>query len=202
MSIAPPLLLLAGLVAAEPASAASLCDRLFVPDGYALDCRRVAERGKVTETATVTPTEGAGAEVAKLSLRELDRANDPQAWEAPQDWLRSQVTLDVGGLTAHLRRLTTDGTGPLSSPTIRSAVDGLASTLESWGQAPLAACMPAAPEPGRQELDCSWGVAGFKVAMNERLVIDGDRRFALSWRGTDDHSLRNLEAVANSFRPG
>ena len=201
MRFTPLFLVLVTLFAAGPATAASLCDRLFVPDGYTLDCRRVAERGKVAETATVTPTEGAGADLARLSLRELDRASDPQAWDAPQDWLRSQVTLDVGGLTAQLRQWSAGGTGPLASPTIRSAVDGLASTLENWGQAPLAACTAAAAEPGRQELDCSWGVAGFEATMDERLVSSGDRRFALSWRGTDEHTVRNLEAVANSFRP-
>ena len=202
MKFASPLLLVAGLLMAGPAAAASLCDSLFVPDGYALDCRRVSENGKVEETATVTPTDGAGADLVALTVRELDRATDGTAWSAPQEWLRSQVTVDVGGLAAQLRRFTSGSDSPLSGPTLRSAIEGIASTLERWGRAPLESCVPATPKPGRSELDCTWSLAGLQVTLVKRLVAQGDRRYELSWRGGDRHSVDNLEAVANSFRPG
>ncbi len=66
------------LLVAGPVGAADLCDRLFVPDGYALLCETRAEGGRRTERVVVRPSGGAAA-LAGLTLRRLDEAEEPLA---------------------------------------------------------------------------------------------------------------------------
>lgn len=194
------LALLAAPLATGPAAAA-VCDGLQVPEGFAQDCRRVPVEGRVSEEAVITPTTGAPTDLARLNLRELDRAEDAAAWSDPDEWLRSRLVVDVGGFAASLRGLTDDPGSLLGGPTARQAVDTVIVTLERWGRAALSGCEPAPPRPDARGLACQWGVAGFEAMMTQRLVSSGDRRFVVAWRSTEPRSFRRLEAIANSFAP-
>ena len=192
-----PTLLLLTLLAIRPAGAADLCGSLFVPDGYALVCQTRIEAGRRGERVVVRPGGGALA-LAGLTLRPLDRAEEPLAWQVPDLWLREQVTVDVGGIASALRTATE--AGPLAQPLVRAAVDGLVAALSGWAQLPLRACAPD-DRPDRSELRCTWGVPPLAVAARLRLVEAGDERYAISWWAADGRRLRHLEAIANSFEP-
>jgi hypothetical protein len=71
------------MLVARPAGAADLCGSLIVPDGYALLCETRVEGGRRTERTTVRPGGGAAA-LAGLTLRRLDEAEEPLAWQVPE----------------------------------------------------------------------------------------------------------------------
>ena len=96
------------LLAARPGGAADPCGGLFVPDGYALLCETRVEGGRRSERVVVRPGGGAAAVLGaagpgELTLRRLDEAEEPLAWQVPELWLTERVTVGLGGLTARLR---------------------------------------------------------------------------------------------------
>lgn len=209
------LLLLTGTPAAEKAAAAeaatggpSLCEGLFVPEGYALTCETTIEGGARTEQATVRPSGGvSAASLAQLTLSPLDRAAAPLAWSDPDRWLDDQVAFDVEGIVAAVRGLGLPTGGGQDSaagqhPAAQAVIDGLAATLAGWARLPLQSCTRAEPgTPARRELSCRFGVAPLALSLNKRLVEAGERRFDLSYWAADEQRMRHLEAIANSFAP-
>jgi hypothetical protein len=193
-----PLLLVLLLLAARPAGAADLCRGLFVPDGYALLCEARVEDGRRSERVVVRPSGGAAA-LAGLTLRRLDEAEEPLAWQVPELWLAERVTVDLGGLASALRAGA--GAEPLAHPAARAIVDGLAAALAGLGQLPRRACAQE-NRPGRSQLRCAWGAAPLALRSVLRLVEAGDDRFVVGWWAADERRLRHLEAIANSFEPG
>jgi hypothetical protein len=186
------------LLVAGPVGAADLCDRLFVPDGYALLCETRAEGGRRTERVVVRPSGGAAA-LAGLTLRRLDEAEEPLAWQVPELWLAERVTVDLGGFASALRAAA--GAGPLAPPAARAVTEGLVAALAGLGQLPHRACAPD-HRPGRHQLRCAWGAAPLALRSVLRLVEAGDDRFVVGWWAADERRLRHLEAIANSFEPG
>ena len=199
------------LLAARPGGAADPCgEGLFVPDGYALLCETRVEGGRRSKRVVVRPGGGAAAALGaavlgmagpgELTLRRLDEAEEPLAWQVPELWLTERVTVGLGGLTARLRAAA-GGAGPLAHPAARAAADGLAGALAGLGQLPRRACA-AEHRPGRHQLRCGWGVPPLGVEVRLRLVEAGDDRYAIGYWAVDGRRLRHLEAIANSFEPG
>jgi hypothetical protein len=186
------------LLATPAAGAADLCGRLSVPDGYALLCETRAEGGRRTERVVVRPSGGAAA-LAGLTLRRLDEAEEPLAWQVPELWLAERVTVDLGGLASALRAA--GGAGPLAHPAARAVTEGLAAALAGLGQLPRRACAPD-HRPGRHQLRCGWGVAPLALRAVLRLAEAGGERYAVGWWALDGRRLRHLEAIANSLAPG
>ncbi len=189
-----------GLLAIAPgAEAAALCDSLFVPEGYTLICETRIESGKRSERIVVRPSAGAASSLAELTIRPLSREEAPLAWTAPRQWLADQVAVDVSGVSTGLESLA--ASGPLAHPAARATVDGLVTMLAGWSKLPLEGCTPE-ETPERHELHCRWGIEPVALEMNQRLVLSGEQRFAVSYWGADEQRLRHLEAIANSFSPG
>ncbi|HEX8375986.1 MAG TPA: hypothetical protein VF606_12495 [Geminicoccaceae bacterium] len=198
-------LLLSATTGRDAAAAGSLCDGLFVPDGYALTCETRIEGTARTEQAVVRPGGGGttGVALAQLTLRPLDRAVAPLAWTEPDRWLEEQVAFDVTGIGTAVRGLGADAQGPTGHPAAQALLDGLMATLAGWGRLPLQGCAKdeAGGDDARRELRCRWGVVPLTLSMNQRLVEAGERRYALSYWAVDEQRMRHLEAIANSFAP-
>lgn len=194
--------LLITVAGAAPAAAQDLCGRLFIPEGYAETCRTVSSSTGRSQDVLVGPVAGRAIEPAQLDLRELVRADEPLAWEAPERWLEAQLAVDVSGLTTALRGSADAPGSLLGHPSARLAVEGLAASLEDWGRLPLSGCTSKHEPPRRHELACTWGSAPLTLGWHKLLVSDGERRFALGWRASDPQHLRHLEAIANSFDGG
>jgi hypothetical protein len=183
------------LLAARPAGAAGLCDRLAVPEGYTLACETRVEDGSRPQRVVVRPS-GGPVSLAELTLRRLDKAEEPLAWEEPELWLTEQVTVDLSGITSLLR--SSSETGPLAQPFVRATVDGLIAMLAGWSQLPRQACTPD-NRPGLYQLRCDWGITPLELRSTQRLVAAGDERYAIGFWAADERELRHLEAIANSF---
>ena len=194
LGLAPFLL---ALLVARPAGADDLCGILFVPDGYALLCETRIEDGKRSERVVVRPS-GTVA-LARLTLRPLDEAEEPLAWQIPELWLSEQVAVDLSGIASALRAASE--AGPLARPAVQAMVDGLLTMLTGMGQLPRRACTPDS-RPDRYQLRCSWDVALLDVEATLRLAEAGDDRYAISYWAADERRFRHLEAIANSFEPG
>jgi hypothetical protein len=184
------------LLVARPAGAADLCGTLFVPDGYALLCETRIEDGKRRERVVVRPS--GRVALAELTLRPLDKAEEPLAWQVPELWLSEQVAVGVSGIASVLRGASE--TGPLAQPAVRAMVDGLLTMFSGLAQLPHRACIPDT-RPGRYQLRCNWDVVLLDVEATLRLVEAGDDRYAISYWAADKRRFRHLEAIANSFKP-
>jgi hypothetical protein len=184
-------------LAVRPAAATELCDRLSVPEGYKLVCETQVEDGHRSQRVIVRPTASA-VPLAELTLRQLDKAEQPLAWQDPELWLNEQVSVDLSSITSLLRA---SETGPLAHPIARATVDGLITMLAGWSQLPRQACTPD-NRPGRYQLRCDWGIAPLALRSTLRLVPAGDERYAISFWAADERELRHLEAIANSFKAG
>jgi hypothetical protein len=102
------------------ASEDGLCERLFVPEGYDLDCAVRNDPGQAPWVLTVHPVEGAFAPLSELTIRPLSGPVDD-----PQAWLREQLTLDLSSFDATLEDLLHGDDSPVADAPI---VD----QLESW----------------------------------------------------------------------
>jgi hypothetical protein len=121
-----------------------------VPDGYALLCETRVEGGRRSGRVVVRPGGGAAA-LGELTLRRLDEAEEPLAWQIPELWLTERVTIDLGGFAAALRAA--GEAGPLAHPAARAVADGLAAALAgAW-----AGCRagPAPRSTGRGATSCA-----------------------------------------------
>lgn len=192
-------LLLVGLVGG-PATAQGLCDALTIPTELGLVCKPVAGR---PEEVVVEPTAGQFAALSRLTARELRQTGpDALAWSDPVAWLRQQLTLSTGDVAGALRGLAQSPDSPLSGPGTTGAIDAITGLLDRLARVALMGCEDGREtQPGRFELRCRYEVAGLAAQLVERVVVQGQRRFALVLYTMNEQRLRHLEAIANSFKP-
>jgi hypothetical protein len=199
MSWRSNLVALAGLLAlGAPAGAAenSLCERLFVPEGYALTCS--VEGGPATGgwNLLVRPAEGAFAPLSELTIRPVD---EPVA--DPAAWLRQQLTLDMSQFDATLNDLLHSPDSPVADTTIVSQLEAWRGVLRAAAGWPLAGCAePQKLASGKTwQMECEWRVGPFEQLLALRLVDRDGERHAVKIRAMNEHRMRHLVAIANSF---
>jgi hypothetical protein len=193
-------LALATLIAlGGPAGAASgdLCAELFVPEGYRMACSLQGGPGQQPSgQLTVEPVEGTFASLSELTIRPVEGSVDD-----PAKWLRDQLTLDLSSFDAAIDEL-------LNSPDSPVADSSMVGQLESWRGAlhsvagwPLTGCGAPESRAGgeRWQLDCEWQLGPFRQYLALRLVNREGARYAVQVRAMNEHRLRNLVAIANSF---
>lgn len=177
------------------AAAAGLCDRLTVPSSLELDCSVDVEDG--SERAVVQPVGGTFSLLSRMSLRRLDRATDPLAWDDPAAWLERQMILDLDGVAALIRDLGADPDSPFGSSVLESALDMLAEGIEGLSRLPLNACGDGAVA---SELSCRFGIEPIGLNLRINLVTQGEERYAFNIRTFNEQRLRHFTAIANSFK--
>lgn len=186
-----------GLLTAAPARAAPAdpCARLFVPEGYALDC---TVRGDLADRwrLVVHPETGAFAALSELSVEPVE---EPIA--DPQAWLREQLTMDLGGFQLAMRELTEGPDSPFTDPQFAQALEAWLGLVTSLAELPLQGCdEPLATTHGAaSELACDWRLGPFHQHLLTRLVERGDQVYAIRIRAMNERRLRHLVAIANSF---
>jgi hypothetical protein len=192
-------LALAGLIGlGGPASAASddLCGRLFVPEGYRLTCSLQGGPGHASGQLTVQPAEGTFAALSELTIRPVDEPVGD-----PAKWLRDQLTVDISSFDAALDELVNSPDSPVADSPMAGQLEnwrGLVHSVAGW---PLSGC--GAPESRadgeRWQMDCEWHLGPFRQYLALRLVTRDGARYAVQARAMNEHRLRNLVAIANSF---
>ena len=194
-------LLLLASACTLPAGAANLCSSLTVPADLGLGCAPAADVAPAA--VAVTPGSDSGfAGLSRLSLRPLDRAQDPLAWSDPAAWLQQQMTVDTSSYAGVLGGAADDPDSPFAGPEARSALDSFVGVLQGLGRLPLNACdTPLEQTVGRWSMSCRFTMGGLGMLMQLRLVADGDRRWAMTARAANEQRLRHFEAIANSFVP-
>jgi hypothetical protein len=50
-------------------------------------------------------------------------------------------------------------------------------------------------------MECRYTAGGFGVYLDERLEIEGGRRYLVTMRTMNEQRLRHFQAIANSFKP-
>ncbi len=181
------------------ATAASLCARLTVPAELGLACR---DQTTAPPRAVVAPTGGAFAALSQLSLRQLDRAREPSAWDDPDAWLRGQLELDTSGLADAFGSLADDPDSPWGGPTAALLAERVREALAGVGKAALASCDPPRDASNGRAMSCRFGAEGVGLLLDLRLVRDGEKRWAIQYRSMNAQRQRHFEAIANSFRAG
>ena len=157
-----------------PAGANDLCASLTIPADLGLACAPAADIAP--GAVAVTPGSDSGfAGLSRLSLRPLDKAQDPLAWSDPAAWLQRQMTIDTSSYAGVLGGAADDPDSPFAGPAAKSALDSFVSALQGLGRLPLNAC----DTPLEQ-------TAG---------------RWAITARAANEQRLRHFEAIANSFVP-
>lgn len=173
-----------------------LCERLFVPEGYALDC--AVQTGAAAEewVLTVRPVEGAFASLSELSIRPV---RGPVA--DPKIWLREQLTLDVSSFDAALEDLLHGDDSPLAGAPIVGQLDSWRALLHQAAGWPLAGC--AEPErlaeDASWQMECAWELGPLRQFMALRLVGTDGEQYAVRIRAMNERRMRHLVAIANSF---
>lgn len=192
------LLALAGLLALEaPAAAApeGLCDRLFVPDGYALTC---SVEGSPADdwNLLVHPTGGAFAPLSELSIRPV-----AEPIEDPAAWLKEQLTMDMSQFDAALDELLHGPDSPVTNTPIVGQLESWRGVLRAAAGWPLAGCAEPERLAGGEtwRVSCDWEVGPLRQDMELRLVERDGERYAVKIRAMNEHRMRHLVAIANSF---
>lgn len=192
--------LLSGLLPAAPSFAADLCASFTIPATVGLAC--VAAPDTAPEAVAVEPVGGAFAALSRMTVRPLDRSQDPLAWSDPATWLKQQMTLDTSRYADLLGGLAKDPDSPFAGPAAEQALAGLKSALAGLGRLALGACdEPGETVPGRFDMRCGFTPAGLGILVHLRLVGEGDRRWAMTMRAANEQRLRHFEAIANTFAP-
>ena len=173
-----------------------LCERLFVPEGYALDCSVRAGAGQDDQVLTVHPVEGTFAPLSELTIRRVtEPVTDPGAW------LREQLTLDMSSFDATLEDLLHSPDSPLADTPIVGQLESWRGLLRQAAGWPLAGCdepeSVAADDSWR--MGCKWEVGPFRQFMALRLITVDGERYAVRIRAMNEHRMRHLVAIANSF---
>jgi hypothetical protein len=192
------LLALAGLIALEaPAVAApdDLCGRLFVPEGYALTCS-VEGSPAGHWNLLVHPTGGAFAPLSELSIRPV-----AEPIEDPAAWLKEQLTMDVSQFDAALDELLHSPDSPVADTPIVGQLESWRGVLRAAAGWPLAGCAEPQAEAGGDSwrMTCEWQVGPLRQNMELRLVERDGERYAVKIRAMNEHRMRHLVAIANSF---
>ena len=187
------------LLGVGPASAQDLCSQLTIPSQLGLACAPAADPG----TVEVTPVGGTFALLSRMSLRPLDQAGaDAQAWSDPSGWLRAQMTPDTTRLSESLGGLVEDPDSPFTGDQASAALESLKRALAGVSALALGACdEPALDGPDRWQMRCNYAADGLGLQVVLRLVVAGDRRWAITMRAANEQRLRHFEAIASSFQP-
>lgn len=192
-------LALAGLVALSgPAGAAQseLCERLFVPEGYSLACSVEGDPAAGAWSLVVQPAEGAFAPLSELAIRPV-----AEPVEDPAAWLRQQLTLDMSRFDATLDGLLHGPDSPIANSTIVDQLESWRGLLRAAAGWPLAGCADPESAPGGDSwsMACEWDVGPFHQFLTLRLVDREGERYAVKIRAMNEHRMRHLVAIANSF---
>jgi hypothetical protein len=190
---------LAGLLAlGAPAGAAehSLCERLFVPEGYALTCSVEGDPAAGGWNLLVQPAEGTFAPLSELTIRPVD---EPVA--DPAAWLEEQLTLDMSQFDATLNDLLHSPDSPVADTPIVGQLESWRGVLRAAAGWPLAGCADPESVAGGEtwQMECEWQLGPFKQLLALRLVDRDGERYAVKIRAMNEHRMRHLVAIANSF---
>ncbi len=195
----PTVLALLGLIAlGGPAAAASddLCGRLFVPEGYRVDCSLEDGAGAAAGQLTVQPAEGTFAPLSELTIRPV-----AEPVEDPAAWLREQLTLDLSSFDTALDDLVNSPDSPVADATIVDQLESWRGVMHSAAGWPLTGC--GDPQSLAQDdswrMDCEWQLGPFRQYLALRLITRAGERYAVRVRAMNEHRYRNLIAIANSF---
>jgi hypothetical protein len=193
------LVALAGLLAlGAPAGAAehSLCERLFVPEGYALTCSVEGDPAAGGWNLLVQPSEGTFAPLSELTVRPVD---EPVA--DPAAWLEEQLTLDMSQFDATLNELLHSPDSPVADTPIVGQLESWRGVLRAAAGWPLAGCADPESVAGGEtwRMECEWQLGPFKQLLALRLVERDGERYAVKIRAMNEHRMRHLVAIANSF---
>jgi hypothetical protein len=192
------LLALAGLIALDaPAGAApdDLCQRLFVPEGYALTCS-VEGSPAGDWNLLVHPTGGTFAPLSELGIRPV-----AEPIEDPAAWLKEQLTMDTSQFDAALDELLHSPDSPVADTSLVGQLESWRGVLRAAAGWPLAGCAePEAMAGGETwRMECQWEVGPLRQDMELRLVERDGERYAVRIRAMNEHRMRHLVAIANSF---
>jgi len=179
-----------------PASESALCERLFVPEGYALDCSIQGGPEQDGWVLTVHPVEGAFAPLSELTIRPV---KEPVA--DPPAWLREQLTLDMSSFDATLEDLLHGADSPLADTPLVGQLESWRGLLRQAAGWPLAGCdEPESLADGASwRMACQWEVGPLRQFMALRLIEADGERYAVRIRAMNEHRMRHLVAIANSF---
>jgi hypothetical protein len=178
------------------ASESALCERLFVPEGYQLDCSVQGGPGQNDWVLTVHPVEGAFAPLSELTIGPV---REPVA--DPRAWLREQLTLDMSSFDATLEDLLHGADSPLADTPLVGQLDSWRGLLRQAAGWPLAGCDEPESVAGDASwrMGCKWEVGPFRQFMTLRLIEADGERYAVRIRAMNEHRMRHLVAIANSF---
>lgn len=184
-----------------PAGAVDLCPSLAIPTDLGLACAPATDIAP--GAVAVTPAAGTSfGGLSQLSLRPLDRTQDPLAWSDPTAWLQRQMTVDTSSYAGVLGGAADDPDSPFAGAEAKSALNSFVGVLQGLGRLPLNACdTPLEQSTGRWSMGCRFTMGGIGMLMQLRLVADGDRRWGMTLRAANEQRLRHFEAIANSFTP-
>jgi hypothetical protein len=189
---------LAGLAWASPQAASidDLCDRLFLPEGYQLDCTLRGGAGASERMAVVRPVEGAFAPLSELTIRPIEEPVDD-----PERWLREQLRIDLTGVEDAVSGLTESPDSPLAGSSIDEHLESWLDLLDSLAGLPLEGCGEPAARPAGDgwELECEWPLGPLRQYLTLRLVERDGEQYAMRIRAMNEQRLRHLVAIANSF---
>ena len=189
---------LATLAGASPEAAPieDLCDRLFLPEGYQLDCTLRTGAGASERVAVVRPVEGAFAPLSELTVSPLE-----EPVEDPERWLREQLRIDLTGVEDAVSGLAESPDSPFAGSAIDEHLEGWLDLLNSFAGLPLEGCGEPAARPGGDgwQLVCEWPLGPLRQYLTLRLVERDGEQYAMRIRAMNEQRLRHLVAIANSF---
>lgn len=184
-----------GLPSGPAAAVEQACDRLFVPEGYALTCTVERMPGDDAWEVSVHPTDGTFASLSELTLRPVEGSVGD-----PSDWLRKQVKIDVTGLEDALTGFLDDEDNPFSGESWWTSLQGLKDVVHSISDLPLDSCDdPREVDGDGWMIDCDWGIGSLRQFLTVRLVERDDVFYALRIQSMNQRRHRHLQAIANSF---
>ena len=180
----------------EAASIGDLCDRLFLPDGYQLDCTWRSDAGGSEGMAVVRPVEGAFAPLSELTIRPLEEPVDD-----PERWLREQLRIDMTGVEDAVSGLAESPDSPFAGSGLDEHLESWLDLLDSLAGLPLEGCGEPAARPAGDgwELTCEWPLGPLRQYLTLRLVERDGEQYAMRIRAMNEQRLRHLVAIANSF---
>jgi hypothetical protein len=174
----------------------ALCERLFVPEGYSLDCSVHSGPGQDDWVLTVHPDEGTFAPLSELTIRPVtEPVSDPKAW------LREQLTLDMSSFDATLEELLHGADSPLADTPMVGQLESWRGLLRQAAGWPLAGCdePESLADDDSWRMECQWEVGPFRQFMAVRLIEADGERYAVRIRAMNEQRMRHLVAIANSF---
>ncbi len=167
-----------------------------MPDGYRLSCSLQGGSGQTGGQLMVQPAEGTFAALSELTIRPVDQPVDD-----PAKWLRDQLTLDISSFDATLDDLLNSPDSPIADSPMVGQLESWRGMLHSVAGWPLTGCGAPASGAGDDSwhMDCEWQLGPFRQYLALRLVSRDGARYAVEIRAMNEHRLRNLVAIANSF---